>query len=43
MDLDARSNRFRIASRELFNQFFRVDDAYSNDPAWILEERFCEV
>jgi hypothetical protein len=43
MDLDARINRFRIASRELFNQFFRVDDAYNNDQAWILEERFCEV
>lgn len=43
MDLDASLNQFRIASRELFNMFFRVDDPYKNDQAWVLEERYREV
>lgn len=43
MDLDARLNHFRTASRELFNHFFRVDDPYNNDDAWALEERYREV
>lgn len=34
--------RFRIASRELFNNFFSVPDPYDND-GWTLEERFREV
>ena len=43
MDLDARMNQFRVASRELFNQFFRADDPYNNDQAWPMEERYSEV
>jgi len=43
MELDARLNQFRVASRELFNNYFRVDDPYKNDQAWPMEERFREV
>lgn len=43
MDLDARMNQFRVASRELFNHFFRVDEPYNNDQAWLMEERCSEV
>jgi hypothetical protein len=43
MELDALLNRFRIASRELFNHFFRVDDPYNNEEAWALEESYGEV
>lgn len=42
MTLDESMNRFRVASRELFNHFFLVADAYNND-GWLLEERFCRV
>ncbi|MCP5242486.1 MAG: hypothetical protein H6940_03455 [Burkholderiales bacterium] len=42
MELDAHINRFRIATRELFNHFFRVDDPYNNG-SWVLEERYEEV
>lgn len=34
--------RFRIASRELFNNFFSVSDPYVND-GWVWEERFRHV
>ena len=43
MEFDALLNRFRVASRELFNQFFRVDDPYNNEDAWALEESYGEV
>lgn len=43
MDLDLLLNRFRIASRELFNGFFRVDAPYEHEKAWVLEERYEEV
>lgn len=43
MKLDALLNRFRIASRELFNHFFRVDDPYNKEDAWNLEESYGEV
>lgn len=46
MNLDTRMNRFRLASRELFNHYFRVEDASGTetDPeAWGAEERFEEV
>ncbi|RYG12920.1 MAG: hypothetical protein EON92_06985 [Burkholderiales bacterium] len=46
MNLDTRLNRFRLASRELFNLYFRVEDASGagTDPeAWGTEERFGEV
>jgi hypothetical protein len=42
MELNELMNRFRIASREVFNHFFRVPDPYNND-GWLLEERFSEV
>ncbi len=35
-------NQFRIASRELFNHFFRVDDPYNNN-GWDAERRFADV
>lgn len=34
--------QFRLASRELFNCFFRVSNPYEND-GWILYERFRDV
>jgi hypothetical protein len=43
MELDTLVNRFRIASRELFNEYFRVDDPYKNDEAWSLEGRYREI
>lgn len=43
MELDALLNRFRIATRELFNHFFRIDQPYDNSDAWALEERYSEV
>ena len=35
-------NEFRLASRELFNHFFRIADPYVNN-GWSLEERFTAV
>jgi len=35
-------NRFRLASRELFNGYFRVEQPYKNG-GWLLEERFAIV
>ena len=43
MELDALMNRFRIASRELFNQYFRVDEPYDKPDAWLLDERHSEI
>ena len=42
MYLDALLNRFRIASRELFNHYFRLPGG-DVDEAWRLAERFKEV
>jgi hypothetical protein len=42
MSLDDLMNRFRLASRELFNNYFRVDIPSSGDP-WLVEERFSNV
>lgn len=42
MKLDERMTQFRLASREVFNNFFRVPDPYNND-GWTLEERFSAV
>jgi hypothetical protein len=39
MHLDESIGRFRIASRELFNHYFRVADPPTDD-GWVLEERF---
>ncbi len=41
-NIDDMMNLFRIASRELFNNFFRVNDPYNND-GWVFERRFFEV
>jgi hypothetical protein len=46
MNYDVQLNRFRVASRELFNNSFRVENASGNgtDPeAWDALERFEEV
>ena len=42
MSLDEMMNQFRLASREMFNHYFRVLQPYEND-GWMLEERFGEV
>ena len=45
-NIDEQMNKFRIASRELFNNFFRIDDPYKSDRqqlAWLNVERFEEV
>jgi hypothetical protein len=42
MQLDAALNQFRLASRELFNHYFRASDT-GHDEAWCLVERFREV
>jgi hypothetical protein len=41
MHLDAALNQFRLASRELFNHYFRASAA--DDDAWLLVERFREI
>jgi hypothetical protein len=44
MDLNQMMNRFRLASRALFNGFFHVLDPRSDSvQAWLLEERFSSV
>jgi hypothetical protein len=42
MPIDDLMTQFRLASRQLFNQFYRVSDPYNND-GWPLEERFSHV
>lgn len=42
MAIDDLMTHFRLASRQLFNQFYRVGDPYNND-GWSLEERFSRV
>jgi len=42
IDIDKMMTQFRLASRELFNNFFRVADPYDND-GWLFEGRFSEV
>jgi len=42
MTLDDSVNAFRLASRELFNGYFKVADPYENG-GWLLEERFSAV
>lgn len=44
MDIDAMMNSFRLASRELFNNFFRLDRPWEKaTEAWALEGRFRTV
>jgi hypothetical protein len=40
MTLNEHMNRFRVASRELFNGYFRSTTAYDDPEAWVLHERF---
>lgn len=43
-DLDEAMNRFRVASRELFNHFFRMPNPYGSGRApWVHEERFQDI
>ncbi len=42
INIDEMMNRFRLASREVFNHFFRVSDPYNNN-GWLFEERFSGV
>jgi hypothetical protein len=39
MHISDSMTQFRLAARELFNAFFRIDDPYNND-GWALEARF---
>lgn len=41
-NIDDLMRQFRLASREIFNHFFRIPDPYNND-GWVPEERFSEV
>lgn len=43
IDLDELMSRFRIASRELFNNYFRRSDPYNDPQAWPLEHGFADV
>src|SRR5262249_48591588 len=44
MTLDEAINRFRLASRELFNTYFRNPDPYKSwESSWELQEAFQEV
>lgn len=42
VDIDEQMNRFRVASRELYNNFFRVPDPYRSN-GWEPEERFSAI
>jgi hypothetical protein len=42
VDIDGMMDRFRLASREVFNQYFRASDPYG-DEGWKLAERFSSV
>jgi hypothetical protein len=42
MTIDDSISQFRLASRELFNTYFRIADPY-NDDGWALAERFSRV
>ena len=42
MNIDVMMNQFRLASREVFNHYFRISDPYNNG-GWELEERFWDV
>jgi len=42
MAIDELMTQFRLASRELFNHYYRVEDPYNND-GWALERRFAQV
>jgi hypothetical protein len=43
LDVDDLVNKFRLASRELFNHFFRVPNPYDGDEGWEMRERFLAV
>ena len=43
IDIDELVNSFRLASRELFNHFFRVSTPYEGNEGWTMKERFSAV
>ena len=46
MNVDDLINRFRVASRELFNNYFRIESPWSKEnqeEAWYRQHRFVEV
>jgi hypothetical protein len=43
MSLDEMMNQFRLASRELFNNYFRVWNPNAAEEPWLAKERFSEV
>jgi hypothetical protein len=43
VDIDEAMKRFRHAGRELFNNFFRMNDPYKDHESWVLEDRFREI
>ena len=42
-NLDAQMNRFRLAARELFNNYFRLPNREDSGDAWGAIERFAQV
>jgi hypothetical protein len=42
MSIDNSINQFRVASRDMFNHYFRIDEPHDND-GWTLEWRFVGV
>jgi hypothetical protein len=42
-DIDELVNSFRLASRELFNNFFRTSNPYIGNEGWTAKERFSAV
>ena len=44
MSLDEMVSQYRLASRELFNNYFRVSNPYRHENnGWLLDERFVEI
>ena len=43
MTVDDSISQFRLASRELFNTYFRIADPYNDDDGWAFAERFSQV
>jgi hypothetical protein len=43
MNIDVLMNQFRLASRELFNNYFRLSNPYEDDKAWPSQARFADV
>lgn len=43
IDINRMMSQFRLASREVFNQYFRIFDPYKNDDSRIMHDRFTSV